>query len=231
MRKQGQLPVGPAVASPPLEPLLCERLPQLVEHARRVAVDLLTWPLEVLLPQPEPHLARERGVTHYDVALGVVEERVLVEVRRADRGPGVVDDRRLGMDVDRVAARPRLVERAGEEPRRVAPRLLVGVDQHPDLAAAVVTAVVRLRREHRDHAKVVARWTAQFLRKHEDQLGRPQELALEVHEPLGASQRAQVALEDRPFAFPQGLVHPLGHGAHELRLDSTLDGRRPAWLR
>jgi hypothetical protein len=140
MRQQRQLSVGPAVASAPLEPLGRERLPELVEHTGRVAVDLLARPLEVLLPEPQPNLARERRIADDDVRLGVVEERVLVQVRRADRQPLVVDDGRLGMDVDGLAARAGLVERAGEEAGRVVARLLVGVDQEPDLAAAVVGA-------------------------------------------------------------------------------------------
>src|SRR5207253_8046890 len=54
--QQRQLPVGPAVALPPFEPLLGEGLPQLVEHARGVAVDLPSRPLEMLLPEPQPDL-------------------------------------------------------------------------------------------------------------------------------------------------------------------------------
>src|SRR4029079_17907420 len=142
--QERQLPVGPAVPLPPLEALLGERLPQLVEDTCGIAVDLLARALEVLLPEPEAHLARELRIADDDIALRVVEERVLVEIRRADREPGVVDDRRLRMDVHRVAAWAWLIERAREEPRRVAARLLVGVDQHPDLAATVVGAVVRM---------------------------------------------------------------------------------------
>jgi hypothetical protein len=55
----------------------------------------------MLLPQPQPDLSHERRVADDDIALRVVEERVLVEVRRADREPGIVDDRRLRVDVDR----------------------------------------------------------------------------------------------------------------------------------
>src|SRR5439155_1381969 len=86
-----------------------------------------------------------------------------------------------------------LVQRAGEEAGRVVAGLLVGIDQDPDLTAAVVGTVVRLRREERDYAEVVAGRPRKLLREHERDLRRPEELALEVHEPLGRAQRAQGA--------------------------------------
>ena len=60
--------------------------------------------LEVLLPQPQPGGAGERRVAGDDVDLGVVEQRVLVEVGRADRQPLVVDDADLGVHVERAGA-------------------------------------------------------------------------------------------------------------------------------
>src|SRR4029079_12790423 len=151
----------------------------LVEHARGVAVDLPARPLEVLLPEPEPGLSHQYRVANDDIALRVVEERVLVEVRRANRKPGVVADRRLRVDVDRVAAGTGLEERATEEAGGVV-ALLVGVDQDADLPATVVGAVVRLGGEQRDDPEVVARRSAQLLGEHQDDLWRPEELTLEV---------------------------------------------------
>ena len=57
--------------------------------------------LEVLLPELQPRGAGERRVAGHDVDLGVVEQRVLVEVGGADGEPGVVDDPDLGVDVER----------------------------------------------------------------------------------------------------------------------------------
>ena len=96
----------------------------------------------------------------------------------------------------------------------------------PDLSAAVVGAVVRPRREDRDHAEVVAWRPAQLLGEHDRELRRPEELALDVHEPFGRPQRAEVALEYRPLAVPAGFVQPLGNRPHELRLAAARDGGR-----
>ena len=59
----------------------------------------------MLGPEPQPGLARE-GVACHDVHLGVVEERVLVEVGRPNRQPGVVDDPDLGVNVQRAGEPP-----------------------------------------------------------------------------------------------------------------------------
>ena len=61
-----------------------DRPPELVDDGGRIAGDLRELALEVLGPQPQPRVARERRVAGDDVHLAVVEERVLVEVRRAD---------------------------------------------------------------------------------------------------------------------------------------------------
>src|SRR5207237_4919134 len=74
------------------ELLVGERPPELVDDLRRIALELLRRPLQVLRPQPDARRARELGVARRDVHLGVVEERVLVQVRRAEREPLVVDD-------------------------------------------------------------------------------------------------------------------------------------------
>ena len=114
----------------------------------------------------------------------VVEERVLVQVRRADREPAVVDDADLRVDVDRLAApSPACVERAREE----AAGAVVGLDQHAELAARVVGAVVRLRGQHDDEAELVVGGLRSLSREDLDDLGRPEELVLEVDEPLAPS--------------------------------------------
>ena len=77
--------------------------------------------------------ARARVAGH-DVHLAVVEERVGVEVRRADRQPAVVDDADLGVDVEAVDRPPRARrDRRGEE---AAARVRAREDR--DLAAGVV---------------------------------------------------------------------------------------------
>ena len=95
-----------------------------------------------------------------DVHLGVVEERVLVEVRRADGHPGVVDDSDLRVDVHGVPAG--LKERAREK-ALLAAALLRRVDEHAELPARVVLAVVRIRRQHDDDPEVRMRWIASLL--------------------------------------------------------------------
>src|SRR5262249_11846482 len=67
--------------------------------------------------------------------LGVAEERVLVQVGRADREPAVVDDADLRVDIHRLPGAG-LEERAGDEPSGA----VVRVDQQPELAARVLPA-------------------------------------------------------------------------------------------
>jgi hypothetical protein len=66
---------------------------------------------------------------------------VLVQVRRADGQPAIVDDRDLRVDVDRRRARavPR-IQRAGEE----AAVAVVDVRKLANLAAALVVAALRM---------------------------------------------------------------------------------------
>jgi hypothetical protein len=97
------------------------------------------------------------------------------------------------VDVDRLphGAVPR-IERAGEE----APGACVRVGEHADLAAAVVVAAVGAGRQDGDDAKVVTRWPPQLPRQDLDQLGRPEELTLEVDQSLGGTEGAFVRLEN-----------------------------------
>ena len=91
----------------------------------------------MLGPETQPRLPRQRGVVADDVHLGVVEERVLVEVRGADREPAVVDDADLRVHVDGVGERAVPgVERAGEEPAGA----VVGLDQLGERPTRVVAA-------------------------------------------------------------------------------------------
>ena len=76
----------------------------------------------VLGPQPQPCVAREGGVAGHDVHLGVVEERVFVEVGRPDRQPGVVHDADLGVDVQRAGER---AASGGDRGREEAPFTVV----------------------------------------------------------------------------------------------------------
>ena len=130
-------------------------LPVLVDQLDRVDVlDLLGRELEVLGPQPDPSRPRDALVERDDVHLGVVEERVRVQVRRPEREPAVVDDPDLRVHVHGIAqvALAR-VDRAREE----AGRLVRRVDERGDLSARDVRAVVRSCGQEDEDAEVVAR--------------------------------------------------------------------------
>ena len=91
-------------------------------------------------------------------------------------------------------------------------------------------AVVRARGQHDDDAEVVGRRLAELGREHVDDLGRPEELALEVHEPPRGAQRAHVGLEDPEVAVADEVVLALGDRADDLDLGVArgLDGRGAA---
>src|SRR5207248_1539495 len=74
-------------------------VPQVVDHTARIAAELRRRTLEMLRPETGPGGANERLVAKDDVHLGVVEERMLVQVGRADGQPGVVDDPNLRVHV------------------------------------------------------------------------------------------------------------------------------------
>jgi len=109
----------------------------LVDHDVWIAVDVV--PLQVLAPEAESRRARRLRVAYDEVDLGVVEERVLVQVRGADRQPLVVDDADLRVHVDGATVRAVLVERRGVQAAGAAVRL----EEDAELAARVVGAVVR----------------------------------------------------------------------------------------
>ena len=77
------------------------------------------------------------------------------------------------------------------------PAAVVGAGEHAELAAGVVGAVVRLRRQHDDEPEVGGRADRELVGEDRDDLRRPQELVLDVDQPLRGAQRPNVALEDR----------------------------------
>jgi hypothetical protein len=93
-----------------------------------------------------------------------------------------------------------------------------------ELAAGVVLAVVRLRREQHEQAKPVVRWMFELGRERVGDLGRPEELVLEVDEPLRRADGGEIRLEDRELAPWKRVVDLLGHGADDLQLRGA--GRR-----
>ena len=189
--------------------------------------------LEMLAPEPQPRRAGDRFVVRDDVHLGVVEERVRVEVRGADGEPAVVDDADLGVDVDDVAQRSLArVDGAGEE----AVVALVGLDQRRDLAARDVRAVVRARRQQDDDPEVVGRRMRQLVGEDVDDLGRPEELVLEIDDSLrrrGARRGRTRGSSSRPCGAPctsrrARSAHLHRHVARRLRLLRAPEAS-PAW--
>ncbi len=87
------------------------------------------------------------------IQTGLVEQRVVVVVGRADREPRVVDDPDFGVDVHRRARHPRRprIERGGEE--AFAARVRSG--EHGELPARAVLARVGARGQQHDEAEPV----------------------------------------------------------------------------
>src|SRR5436309_15649612 len=97
------------------------------------------------------------------------------------------------MDVDRI----RHTVGAGiKRAREKAPAVAVGLDQLSERATRVVVAVVRLGRQHGDDPKVVARRRAQLLAQDLVDLTGPEELVLDVDQPLRRAKGADVRLEN-----------------------------------
>ena len=109
--------------------------------------------LEMLRPESQSGRHHDVLVVADDVHLGVVEQGVLVQVRRADREPAVVDDSDLRMDVDGIGeAAVACVERAREQ----AATSVVGVDQLSECAASVVSPGVRFHgQDENDPERVI----------------------------------------------------------------------------
>ena len=103
-----------------------------------------------------------RRIVGDHVHLGVVEQRVRVEIGRPDREPAVVDDGHLGVDVQPVVAvAGERANRRGQQPAGV----VVGADEHAELPHRVVLTVVGAGREHDHQAELVARGPAQLVRE------------------------------------------------------------------
>jgi len=170
----------------------------------------------VLAPELFADASRQGRVVGDQVHLGVVEQRVLVEVRGADAEPAVVDDADLRVDVNLLGV-PGLIERAREQTL-----VAVRVGEHAELAARVVLAVVRLARKQDDQAELVAGRILELRLEDRHELGGPEELRLEVDQPLRGAQRADVRLENPEVTARQGVVDAVRDGADELRAHCTL---------
>jgi hypothetical protein len=94
--------VGGRAGSTPRQLLRSGRPPDVVDQCRRITGDRVKGQLQVLGPQSASGGRRQHRVVDHEVHLRVVEERVLVEVRRAEGQPAVVDDSDLCVDVDRL---------------------------------------------------------------------------------------------------------------------------------
>ena len=194
-----------------------DRPPARVDELDGVALELHGRRLEVLRPQAEARRPRQLRVVGDHVDLGVVEERVVVQVGRADREPVVVDDAHLGVHVDRRrrGAGAARVERGGQQALAAA----VGGGQHAELPLGVVFAAVRPGRQQQDQAKVGRRRVCELVAQGGDDLGGPEELVLQVDEAPRAANGAQVRLENAKAAVGGAGVATLRDRGHKLRLD------------
>jgi hypothetical protein len=77
---------------------------------------------------------------------------------------------------------------------------VIGSLQESELSPRVVVAVVGMPRENDAETKIVTRWLQQLLAEDRNHLPTPEELILEIDEAAGASQRADVGLEDAEVA-------------------------------
>src|SRR5580704_1378580 len=137
---------------------------------------------------------------------------MLVEIRRADGEPLVVDDADLGVDVDTRLLPTWRSHRA--EQQSVLP---VRGFENTELAARVVVAIVRPSRQHEHEPELVARWSQQLFTKQRHDLSTPEELVLEIDQSLGASHRAQVRLEDAEITVRERWIGLLRDGTNDLR--------------
>ena len=127
-----------------------------------------------------------------------------VEVHRADREPAVVHDADLGVHVH-VVARLLGLDGQGEQPT---PGVLVA--EAAELAERRVLACVGVVGQHDDDPEVVARRPPQLRREDVDDLRRPQELVLQVDEPLRRAEGVQVGAERPEVAVGGEAVDALG---------------------
>ena len=85
-----------------LQLFFADGLPELVDRFDRVARDLFDRKPEMFCPESAAGGDGELGIVEDEVHLGVVEQRMLVQVRGAKGQPGVVDDSDLGVNLDGV---------------------------------------------------------------------------------------------------------------------------------
>ena len=144
-----------------------------------------TSTLEVLGPQPQPRGAGELGVVGDDVHLGVVEQRVRVEVRRADRQPAVVDDPDLRVHVQTIVAlAAQGANRASRAGRPCPSSAAASTPSCPSVSSWPLFAFAGSS----DHEPELVAWgPAELVREQPDDLRRPQELVLEVDESARAA--------------------------------------------
>ena len=180
----------------PFELLLADRLPQLVDRLHRIVRDLRLAEFE-MSDQRRSGFPREPRIVGDDVHLGVVEQRVLVQVRRAQREPVVVDDRDLRVDVDGIGD----VARAGEEEqastRPASSSASIKWPSTPRVSSAPLFGFDGSSSTSRKSG--CGGWTI-FAWQHGLDLGRPEELVLDVDEALGGLERPHVRLENGEIA-------------------------------
>ena len=186
VRQAGQAMGHRLARLPPLRLLVGDGPPVLVYDALRLAVDALARELEVLRPETQPCLTHETLIARDDIDLGVVEQGVVVEVCRAHGEPAIVDQTDLGVHVDGPGESSFVGVQGGGQETSVA----ILVEQRAQLAARVVATVVRPRRQQKNEPECIARRMQKLLAQDGDDLGRPEELVLEVDQTLGGPQRA-----------------------------------------
>src|SRR3989442_7928717 len=170
-------------AIPAIELLFGDREPAFGDELARLAPPhVFDRELEVLGPQPLPRRSRKLGLAADEVELAVVEQGVLVQVGGADRQPAIIDDPDLRVDVDQL---PALAAPSVERTREESAGASIRVDEHADLSAAVVVAACGMRGQDGDDSEVVSRRPPELVDEDPDQPRPPEELALEVDQPLG----------------------------------------------
>ena len=175
--------------------------------------------LGVLGPQAQPGLRGRACVAGHHVELGVVEQRVLVEVGRADRQPAVVDDADLRVHIDRRRCESPLRPDGVASSRPAPPSASSSRPSWPRVVSGPLLGL----RGSTQQTEVVASADRELVGEHVDDLRRPQELVLQVDEPLRGAQRAQVGLEDAEVAARREVV-----GASRARCARPGRSRSPA---
>src|SRR5437764_1189051 len=143
--------IGRYAGTGPAQLLLRNRLPDRVDDSGRVAVDLGYIPFQMLRPQPQAGTSSQLWVKSQDVDLGVVEQGMLIEVRRSDGEPSVIDDADLGAYVERIGPPAGMSTHGGGQQ---APGGIIGVQQAAELTTGGICAAAGSGRQHQDHPEV-----------------------------------------------------------------------------